>query len=136
MSRPTPVVWAVVKERDGQQCVSCGRREGLEFQHRRPEGMGGRKAVPTHVEGLTSCWVCNPKYEHVLQRKALRPGWKVRGWVVDQGRAAEVPVFYATERAWFRLEGPARVRISSAKALEMMLAVYGGEQYEEWRDAA
>jgi hypothetical protein len=136
MTRPTPVVWAVVKERDWQQCVSCGRREGLEFQHRRAEGMGGRKAAPLHEEGLTSCWLCNPLYEGAMQRKALRLGWKVRSWVADRGRAADVPVFYATERAWFRLDGPTRVRISSARALEMMRAVYGEEQYEEWRDAA
>lgn len=135
MSRPTPVVWAVVKERDGQQCVSCGRRDGLEFQHRRVEGMGGRKAAPLHEEGLTSCWLCNPQYEGAMQRKALRLGWKVRTWVADQGRAHEVPVFYATERAWFRLEGPVRVRISRALAVSMMQAVYGPE-YEGWRDAA
>jgi hypothetical protein len=136
MTAPAPVVRAVVYERDGEQCVSCGAREGKEFQHRRAEGMGGRKAAPLHEEGLTSCWQCNPKYEHVWQRKALRLGWKVRSWVADRGRAAEVPVFYSTERAWFRLEGPTRVRISSARALAMMQAVYGEEQYEEWRDAA
>ena len=135
MSRPTPVVWAVVKERDWQQCVSCGRREGLEFQHRRVEGMGGRKVAPKHEEGLTTCALCNPKYEGEWQRKALRLGWKIRTWVADQGRAGEVPVFYPAERSWWQLEGPVRVRISAARALAMMHAVYG-EQYEEWRDAA
>lgn len=135
MSEPTPVVRAVVYERDGEQCVSCGARDGLQFQHRRAEGMGGRDARPTHEEGLTTCGMCNPRYEGDLQRKALLLGWKVRTWVADQERAHEVPVYYAYERSWWRLEGPRRVRISRARAMEMMSAVYG-PQYEEWRAAA
>lgn len=135
MSAPAPVVWAVVKERDGQRCVSCGARSRLQFQHRRTEGMGGRLAAPKLEEGLTSCWECNPAYEGHLQRVALRFGWKVRGWVIDQGRGGDVPVFYRVEQSWFRLEAGARLPISEARAVEMMRDVYG-EQYEEWRDAA
>lgn len=135
MSEPTPVVRAVVYERDGEQCVSCGAREHLQFQHRRAEGMGGRKARPTHEEGLTTCALCNPRYEGDMQRKALLLGWKVRAWVIDQGRGGEVPVYYVPERSWWRLQGAVRVRISRARAMAMMSAVYGPE-YEEWRDAA
>lgn len=133
MSAPTPVVWAVVKERDEQRCVSCGARVGLQFQHRQATGMGGTKRKPLYHEGITSCAVCNDHYENVLQREALARGWKVARWVKHP---EDVPVFYMMERTWWVLSTRGtRLRVSAAEAIAMMQRVYGAE-YEEWRVAA
>ena len=127
MSDPTPVVRAVTYERDGHRCVSCGARV-LQYQHRRAVGMGGSKIRPRLEDGLTSCGICNPAYEGRLQAAALRYGWKVKSWVKSPEL---VPVFYPLEHNWYELtaEGQ-RLRISQARAMEMMTAVYG-EQYDE-----
>lgn len=135
MSEPTPVVRAVTYERDGERCVSCGAWTGLQYQHRRAEGMGGRVARPKLEEGVTSCGTCNPDYEGPRQTEALRFGWKVRSWVADQGRAAEVPVFYTIDRGWYVLDGGRRRRVSERAALVMMREVYGDE-YDAWEVAA
>lgn len=136
MSAPTPVVRAVTYERDGHRCVSCASLRFLEYQHRAVEGQGGRKAAPKLDEGVTSCALCNPRYEHDLQRKALLMGWKVRSWVRDRGIAYRVPVFYVFERAWFLLDAEGnRFPISRARARALMDEVYGPEYYE-WEAAA
>jgi hypothetical protein len=123
MAKPTLAVRLETYDRDGHRCVSCGRRDQLEYQHRRVEGMGGRLDAPAIVDGLTTCPVCNRGYEGVLQASALRYGWKVRSWVIDRGL---VPVFYPMERRWFRLlDDGARVGITFEHAMEMMHDVYG-----------
>lgn len=123
MADPTPVVRAVTYERDGERCVSCGARAGLQYQHRQAVGMGGSKRRPRLDEGLTSCASCNPAYESSLQESALRFGWKVKKWVKD---CALVPVYYPLERAWFRLAAEGgRVRVSPDVAMQMMVEVYG-----------
>jgi hypothetical protein len=121
------VVRAVTYERDSHRCVSCGALSPLQYQHRRAEGMGGRKAAPTLVEGLASCPLCNPRYEDTQQAVALAHGWKVRSWVRDMGA---VPVFYAWEGRWCVLVGGERRPVSRAVAMEMMRDVYG----DAWDD--
>lgn len=123
MSAPTPVVRAVMLERDANRCVRCGHLHRLEAQHRQAVGMGGSKVRPTLVELVTACSSCNARFEADLQTQALRSGWKVARWVSDPSL---VPVHYAFERAWFVLgaEGT-RERVTLEKAMEMMRAVYG-----------
>lgn len=128
MSKPTLSVRLDTYDRDHNQCVSCGTTDGLEYQHRRAEGMGGREEAPALCDGLTTCSLCNPGYESNLQRVALRWGWKVRSWVTDRSR---VPVYYPRERSWFKLlrvrdeAGELRVRVSWDEAMGMMRDVYG-----------
>ena len=128
MAKPTLSIRLDTYDRDGERCVSCGARTGLEYQHRRAEGMGGREEAPAICDGLTSCWKRNPLYERNLQPVALAKGWKTRSWVTDRTR---VPVYYAVELAWFRLlrkvneAGELRVRISRDEAMRMMADVYG-----------
>ncbi len=128
MSSPTPAVRAVVYERDGERCVSCGATSQLEYQHRQAVGMGGSRERPLFVDGLTSCAHCNPRYEDTLQRAALRFGWKVRGWVEYPGM---VPVWYPLERSWFLLGRTGeRTRMSHFDAMAAMHEVYGDEYLE------
>jgi hypothetical protein len=122
-SDPTPTVRNGVYDRELWACISCGRRDHLEFQHRRRVGAGGSKVRPLFVDGLTSCVDCNGRYESDLQRQALEFGWKVRSWVRDTGL---VPVFSWVERRWFRLTRTGgRVEIGQETAMEMMQHVYG-----------
>lgn len=130
MTAPTIETRTSVYARDGRRCVMCGALE-LTFQHRRAVGMGGSRNLPTTVDGLTLCMVCNEACERDLQMRALANGWKVRKWVTSPER---VPVFYPREGWWFRLEGVTRVRISSAVAMEMGCSVYGDE-WMQWRMA-
>lgn len=135
MSTPTPAVRAVTYERDEHRCVSCGTLSPIQYQHRAAEGMGGRLARPRLEEGLTTCAICNAGYEAHLQTRALARGWKVRRWVVQQGKAAEVPVRYALA-GWMQLTSDGRrVPITRELAVEMMRAVYGPE-WDEWEKAA
>jgi hypothetical protein len=93
--------------------------------------MGGSKIKPLYVDGVTSCFRCNPRYESDLQAAALRFGWKVRANspLFDP---ALVPVWYVTERAWFVLTRTGgRRRVVELEALGMMHSVYGDE-YSDW----
>lgn len=136
MSAPTPVVRATTYERDGHRCVSCGATVHLEWQHRKAVGMGGSKIRPRYEEGVTSCAICNPEYEHRLQRKALLLGWKVKGVKAALEHPEDVPVFYVAEQQWWVLTTRGtRLRISAVEAEQMMLRVYGPE-YDEWKAAA
>jgi hypothetical protein len=122
VSDPTPVTRAVTYERDGH----------LQYQHRAAVGMGGSKIRPLLVDGLTSCAICNPAYEHELQAQALRFGWKVPSWVRDRGLVGDVPVYYLPERTWYRLRYDGRrIRISQMRAMQMMHDVYGDSYDEE-----
>jgi hypothetical protein len=112
--------------------VSCGRVVGIQFQHRGAVGHGGSKVRPRVEEGVTSCWLCNPKYEHVWQTLALVHGWKVRRWVVLQGRAHQVPVYVVVARQWYLLTPDGeRVPVGVEGAREAMRDVYGAE-WDEW----
>lgn len=128
MGKPTLAIRLDTYDRDGNRCCSCGALTGLEYQHRRAEGMGGREGAPALCDGLTSCWLCNPGYEGALQPVALKNGWKTRSWVTDRSR---VPVWYPLERTWYRLlrvadeEGETRVRLTEGEAMAMMTSVYG-----------
>lgn len=110
--------------RDGYKCVMCNATEGLTFQHRRAVGMGGSKILPSPVDGLTLCVMCNNACEAGLQASALANGWKVRSWVQSPEK---VPVYFRYEFAWFRLEGTRRVEVSYDVAMEMGCSVYGDE---------
>lgn len=137
MSAPTPVVRAVTYERDGHRCVSCGATIHLEYQHRLAVGMGGSKRRPRYEEGVTSCAICNPAYEHSLQTLALLKGWKVKKVKRAIEHPEDVPVFYPMERQWCVLTTRGtRQMISEAAAVAMMRDVYGEQQYDEWREAA
>lgn len=129
--QPTPPIRKLTYERDHFRCVSCTTMRGINFQHRKRTGMGGTASRPTMVDGLTSCSICNPRYESDMQTEALAFGWKVKPWVFHPGR---VPVYYKGERAWFRLtlDGE-RVFIPPPVAREMMREVYG-EQWDEWME--
>lgn len=125
MSAPTPAVRAVTYERDGERCVSCGTRHGLEYQHRQAVGMGGSTRKPLLAEGITSCTTCNPAYEGHLQAAALRFGWKVPRWVETPGM---VPVWYPLERTWFLLaKTGSRTALTPARAMELMDEIYGAQ---------
>lgn len=128
MSKPTEEIRRGVYLRDGYRCVMCGALE-LTFQHRRAVQMGGDRNLPTAVDGLALCMICNQACEHELQTKALANGWKVRKWVTCPER---VPVYFPHEFAWYRLEGLNRIRITPAVAMEMGCSVYG-DQWMQWR---
>lgn len=124
MSAPTPVVRAVVYERDDHRCVCCGAMSPLEFQHR---NNALRRERPTYQEGLAACPTCNQFFTHRLQQQAWRYGWAVRRWVSKEA-TAELPVFYQWAGVWCLLTGEGeRVRIGRADAERRMLAVYGDE---------
>lgn len=134
MAKPTLSIRLDTYDRDDNCCVTCEARTGLEYQHRRAEGMGGREESPAICDGLTSCWLCNPEYEGRLQAVALKNGWKTRSWVTDRSR---VPVFYPRDRNWYRLlrkvndAGELRERLTRAEAMGMMRDVYGPAYDEE-----
>ena len=130
MAEPTSKVRRGTYQRDWNRCLSCGRQNYLSYQHRQATGMGGSKHRPTFAEGITACLSCNERFEHELQTKALRYGWKVRGWVRNVWK---VPVFDTLTGCWFLLSevSPARSTISHAEARKLMLQIYG-EEYEEW----
>ncbi|WP_337004049.1 MULTISPECIES: hypothetical protein [unclassified Microbacterium] len=130
MSAPTAATREAVYRRDDRRCAACGVMV-LTFQHRRAVGMGGSKNVPSPVDGLSLCAVCNAGCEGGMQEQALRYGWKVRRWVTQPER---VPVFYPREQTWYRLEGIARIRISRAVAMEMGCSVYGRD-WLFWHEA-
>lgn len=114
--------------RDRRRCAACNALDTLTFQHRRAVGMGGSKIRPGAADGLTLCMTCNTACEGSMQHLALAYGWKARRWTDP----TKVPVFYPHEWQWFRLEGLARIEVTSMVALDMMHAVYGDE-YLEWR---
>lgn len=135
MTKPTPKIRQATYARDNNRCVSCGTTEGIQYQHRAAEGMGGRKAPPTIDEGVTSCAICNPGYEGPEQIRALRTGWKVRRWVVEQSIAYRVPVFYLKENQWHLLNHDgSRPPISRARARGLMEEIYG-QEYHDWLSA-
>lgn len=131
MTAPTPQTRRDTYTRDGHRCVMCGVGAPLEFGHRRAVGMGGSRALPPAVDGVTQCPVCNERCESDLQGRALAHGWKVRRWV---RRPELVPMYYPLELAWYRLDGITRERVSSSEAMAMGFEVYGDE-WVQWRVA-
>lgn len=137
MSDPTQKIRLATYDRDEHRCASCGAEAPLQYQHRAAEGMGGYPVRPLVFEGLTSCAVCNPAYEHRLQPLALASGWKVRRWVRDRGMTDRVPVFYAWERRWCVLTwGGERVPVSAAQAEALLVDVYGAVEFGRMKEAA
>lgn len=111
MTAPSTKVREATYKRDGYRCVSCGRRDGLQWNHRESSGAGGRGSkapVLTPADGITSCWECNPAYEGRLQSKALANGWKIRRNRVMASH--EIPFYDAVIGGWFLpdVEGRAR----------------------------
>ena len=131
MTAPSARVRELTYLRDGFHCVTCGRREGLQWQHRESSGHGGRgkKAAPlTPADGVTSCWSCNPRYESDLQLLALSCGWKLkRNRLVV---AAEIPYFDDITRMWWLPDVfGGRVELTVVDAVER-LTVAGNIQAE------
>jgi hypothetical protein len=132
MAEPTRLVRRGVFDRDQHRCIRCGAVAGLEFQHRRAEGMGGRRSTPPKFsEGLVACTICNNGFEAQLQRTALYHGWKLRSWVIDRFGASAVPVYDAVDRQWYRLVERVRRPVSVEEAAFAMRHVYGNE-WESW----
>lgn len=123
MVEPSPAIRTVTYERDRHRCVSCGSQRNLTYQHRQAVGMGGSHLRPQLYDGVTACAQHNARFEADLQLDALKLGWKVRGWVKD---CSLVPVYYVTDRSWYRLDRYGeRHRISRVEAVNMMRDVYG-----------
>jgi len=125
MAKPTALVRADTYRRDHYRCVTCGRFDDLEWQHRTAEGMGGSKLIVTTADGVTSCAICNPRYEDSMQTRALAMGWKLRR---NRGGlpASAVPYYSTWERKWFLpLERFEREPIIEATALELIFAAGG-----------
>lgn len=101
MTAPTAKVREETYRRDGHQCISCGNRGMLEWNHRQSSGMGGSKYKPNPADGVTSCRICNQAYEAELQERALLNGWKVRRFCPVV--VALVPVYYPFEHQWYLL---------------------------------
>lgn len=131
MAAPTAAVRRDMYVRDNGQCYTCGAVDGLSFQHRRADGMGGSKVQPGVPDGVTACIICNGRYETDLQTIALGYGWKVRKWADP----LLVPAFHAPTYTWYRFEGIFRHIVTAVVAWDMMHAVYG-EQYLGWRAEA
>lgn len=127
MTKPTDATRRDMTRRDQGRCVSCGTTDGLSYQHRANDGMGGSLRIPGVAEGVTACVIENTEWERSLQTVALAYGWKIKKWA-DPLR---VPIYVAHEFTWYRLEGVERHRIDAITALDMMYAVYG-DQYAGW----
>lgn len=125
MTPPTQRVRTLTYERDGFRCVSCGAMSGLEWQHREASGSGGRgkKAPPlTPADGVTTCTICNERYESDLQDLALSFGWKLRRF---RGGipAHEVPFLNRnTGEYWLPDTQGTKQIISKASAQELLAA--------------
>lgn len=121
-------------ERDRRVCVmTSAETERIVPQHRQG-GMGGRKDKHRLVNLVWLDSIVNGLIESDAewQAHALAWGVKVPGWVNDPAR---VPVFFASELAWFALEGDARREVLPLVALDMMLEVYG-DDYLLWKAVA
>lgn len=125
MTAPTSEVRGATYLRDGFRCVSCGRSNGLQWQHRQASGLGGRgRKAPalTTADGVTSCYICNPRYESDMQQMALALGWKL---LRNLGciKPIEVPFYVKWERQWYLPgEGTDRTPIHPVLAAELIAA--------------
>ncbi len=125
MTKPTALVRADTYRRDHYRCVSCGTFDNLQWQHRTAEGMGGSKLVVTTADGVTSCMVCNPRYESDMQSLAYSMGWKLKRHRGGLPSSA-VPFFVVWEHQWFLpLDRFDRLAIPEAEALELIFAAGG-----------
>lgn len=123
MTAPSKRVRGLVYLRDQFQCVACGSRDGLTFQHRAATGMGGggRKAEPlTPASGVTMCLPCNQAAEAHEQEKALSLGHKLRrnrGGIPASG----IPYFDFSTRTYYLPDDlGGRTPVLWATALELL----------------
>lgn len=99
---------ALIWRRDGGRCVGCGVEitEGMwwSLQHREPRQVGGNGAANGIVHcGSATSRGCHRKAE---DRTILT---RIRGYWIKVNRIpvpdpADVPVWYAHDQAWFRLD--------------------------------
>lgn len=90
---------AVVRERDGNRCITCGHR-GDTAHHRQLVQMGGRECEWHTTERLV--WVCNLHHRQIHdygRRWAETFGLMVP----DHCRAQDFPVWSAVDRCWYEL---------------------------------
>jgi hypothetical protein len=127
MTPPTARVRTLTYERDGFRCTSCGSMVNLEWQHRESSGHGGRgKKAPvlTPADGITTCALCNPRYEGDMQPLALASGWKLR-----RNRlllASEIPFWNRnTGEYWLPDTRGTKSILCKAEALELIAAGRG-----------
>ncbi|MFJ4988809.1 HNH endonuclease signature motif containing protein [Streptomyces sp. NPDC088732] len=94
---PTPVVRALVYDRDGGACVRCASRQDLTIHHRVNRGMGGAREpwINQAHNLLLTCTVCNGWFED-NPRESYEAGWKVRRPQLP----AEVEVLYPDGRLY------------------------------------
>jgi len=96
---------AVILDRDGHACASCGSVGNVVAHHRRNRGMGGSTDAETNSvrNGLALCWACNGLAEHHAHyaQEARERGIKLR-----HGDPLTTPVRYADGVLWLlRMDG-------------------------------
>ncbi len=91
----------LVKDRDRNRCLRCGRRPAT-IQHRRAKGMGGvgpTGPALTPADAVLLCLPHNREAEGSMQQIALRLGWKVpRSCPVP---CDQIPYFDAMTGSWW-----------------------------------
>ncbi len=116
-------------------CVMTGTEtERIVPQHRQG-GAGGRKNKHRLTNVLWLDSVVNGWIESNADwaAQAQASGVKVPIWVEDERL---VPVYFANEGRWFRLEGESRQEISAFAAMGLMIDVYGEAEYLRIKAAA
>lgn len=92
----------LVYKRDNYECAHCGTTSGLSIQHRINRQAGGSKYRDSPSNLFVLCLIENQKLEADARaaRIARFNGWKLRSYEDP----LEVPVWYETEDAWFKLD--------------------------------
>lgn len=121
---------AVLDIRDGHYCAFNGSDTGRLVPQHRQGGMGGRKGKhnPANVVWLDSIINGLIESDAGLQAEAKRLGIKVSGFADP----AQVPVWFARELAWFRLNADGtktRLLECEANELRALAGLISGEGY-------
>jgi hypothetical protein len=112
----------------GRACVMSGSQSDRIVPQHRQGGMGGRKNKHRLTNVLWLDSILNGWIESDAEWAAQAQAWgvKVPVWVDDERR---VPVYFANEGRWYRLEGQSRQEIAADVAMQMMIDVYGEVEY-------
>lgn len=106
---------AVILDRDGHACASCGSVGNVVAHHRRNRGMGGSTDTETNSvrNGLALCWACNGLAEHHAHyaQEARERGVKLR-----HGDPLTTPVRYADGALYLLRTDGTRQRVNEAAA--------------------
>lgn len=119
----------------GRACVMTARQTARIVPQHRQGGAGGRKNKHRLPNVLWLDSIVNGLIESNADWAAHAQAWgvKVPVWVDDERR---VPVYFAAESRWYRLEGESRQEISAHDAMSMMVDVYGEAAYFRIKAAA